>query len=271
MRTPIVYLFVPGNRPDRFDKALNSGADAIIVDLEDAVDPSAKALARDAFAEWFEKNRAQAQQILLRINDAQTADFSRDLELVRSTGVHGVMLPKTESPEQVEMLGSELAPGGFIVPIIESALGILEGWNIARARRIARLAFGNLDYAADLQIAGDARSLAYPSSLLSIISRAAGLAAPISGVTPEINDDSKLQEDTLFARRFGFGAKLCIHPRQIGLVRQAFTPTEEEVDWAERVIVAAIAGNSTGAAQLDGKMIDRPVILRAQTILQYKK
>ncbi|NDI87628.1 HpcH/HpaI aldolase/citrate lyase family protein [Undibacterium crateris] len=265
---PITYLFVPGNRPDRFDKALDSGADAIIVDLEDSVSLSDKSLARDAFANWFERRRYHSERILLRINDAQSFDFSTDRELVHASGVKGVMLPKTESNDQVESLASILSTKGFVVPIIESAKGVLNCARIAMSSRVQRLAFGNLDYATDLHISADTSNLAYPCSVITIASRAAELLMPIAGVTPEIYDDATISSDSSFSYLSGFGAKLCIHPRQIELVRQAFAPSNKELIWAQQVLALS---ETSAVAQLDGKMIDRPVLIRAQSILQYYK
>lgn len=265
---PITYLFVPGNRPDRFEKALYSGADAIIVDLEDAVSLDDKSAARDAFANWFELHRDYSERIVLRINDAQSDEFFNDRALIRATGVKRVMLPKAESEEHVQLVSSVLASDGLVLPIIESAKGVLECTKIASSHRVQRLAFGNLDYANDLCISGDANTLAYPCSMITIASRAAGLAMPIAGVTPEIHDDAKIVSEAKIAHASGFGAKLCIHPRQVDLIRQAFAPNSTELIWAQRVTALL---ESTGVLQLDGKMIDRPALLRAQAILSFAK
>jgi len=121
MTLPSTYLFVPGNRPDRFDKALASRAGAIIVDLEDAVAPADKALARASFAGWYRSARFAPERVLLRINDENTGWFTDDMALVRETRVHGVVLPKAESARQIEHVES-----GFVIPLVETAKGILE-------------------------------------------------------------------------------------------------------------------------------------------------
>ena len=215
---------MPGNRPDRFDKAVASPAGAVIVDLEDAVAPADKAAARSEFASWYRSRGAAADRILLRINDATTPWHDADMALVAQTGVRGVLLPKTESPAQIERIGSALAAYGFVIPIVETAKGIVHVDALAGAARVQRIAFGNLDYVLDLDLSGDERGFLYPASRIVVASRAAGIASPIAGVTPEIGDNAKLLADLDFARACGFGAKLCIHPTQIEPIHAAMRP-----------------------------------------------
>jgi citrate lyase subunit beta/citryl-CoA lyase len=152
----------------------------------------------------------------------------------------------------------------FVVPLVESAKGVLNVDSIAGAARVQRIAFGTLDYALDLDLPDDDRGLLYPSCRIALASRAAALATPIAGVTLEIGDDDKLRTDLAFARACGFGAKLCIHPSQVATIHKAMLPIDSEIAWARRVVAAAA---NRGAVQLDGKMIDRPVIARARRIL----
>jgi citrate lyase subunit beta / citryl-CoA lyase len=264
MALPITYLFVPGNRPDRFDKALTSGADAVILDLEDAVDPAGKQAAREAVRAWCAADR-DATRVLVRINDTQTAWFAEDIAALRGIGPVGVMLPKAESPGDVSRVVAALGPSVPIVPLIETALGLRAVDAIAAAEGVQRLAFGTLDFAVDLGLSGDERGLAGSSMAIALGSRCAGRAAPIAGVTPAIEDLAALDRDTAFARAFGFAAKLCIHPKQVAAVRAAFAPTEAELDWARRVLTAAASG--VGAVQVDGRMVDRPVLRKAQSLL----
>lgn len=266
MKAPITYLFVPGNRPERFDKALASGAGAIVLDLEDAVQPADKARAREAIAGWVPTQAAEAARIVVRINDALSAWFDADLALLRDLGLTQVMLPKAEWREQIERVRSGVAAGARVLPLIETARGIRNVDEIAASEGVQRLVFGTLDYGVDLDLSGDPLGLIYPASRIAIASRCAELASPVAGVTPGIDDEAQLQADFAFARSFGFGAKLCIHPRQVAAVHAAFRPAAEELDWARRVLAAAAA--SEGAAQLDGKMIDRPVVLKAQAVLE---
>lgn len=265
MQTPVTYLFVPGNRPERFDKALAAGAGAVVLDLEDAVAPADKASARDAIAGWFARHAGQAQRIVVRINDAQSSWFANDLALLRSAGIGQVMLPKTEWQAQIDQVRDAMAPPARVLPLIETARGVRNVDEIAAADGVLRLVFGTLDYAVDLELSGDDAGLIYPASRIAIASRCAELASPVAGVTPAIDDEARIRADLAFARAFGFGAKLCIHPKQVAVIHAALLPTSAERAWAERVL--AVAAGSDGAAQLDGKMIDRPVVLRAEAIL----
>jgi len=261
----VTYLFVPGNRPERFDKALASGADAVILDLEDAVAPDDKARARANIGEWIDGHPDAAPRVVVRINDSATPWFAGDLDLLRASGISVAMLPKAERGEQVAAVIDALGAQGRVLPIIETAQGLANVDEVARAPGVQRLVFGTLDYGVDLDLSGDERGLVYPSARIAIASRCAGIASPVAGVTPAIDDDARVLADLAFARAFGFGAKLCIHPRQVGVVRNAMQPTEDEIAWARKVLVAA--ERSEGAVQVDGKMVDRPVILKAQSIV----
>ncbi|NMF97513.1 CoA ester lyase [Aromatoleum toluolicum] len=265
MQLPITYLFVPGNRPERFDKAFAAGAGAIVLDLEDAVAPADKARARDAIADWFPSHAEHAERVVVRINDTQSTWFGDDLALLKELGVTQVMLPKTEWPAQIARVIGAMASPPRVLPLIETARGVRNVDEIAAAEGVQRLVFGTLDYAADLDLSGDETGLIYPSARIAIASRCAELAAPVAGVTPGIDDEARIAADFAFARAFGFGAKLCIHPKQVAVIHAACRPSAAEKDWAERVLAAA--ASSDGAVQLDGKMIDRPVVLKAQAIL----
>jgi citrate lyase subunit beta/citryl-CoA lyase len=264
LKLPITSLFVPGNRPERFDKAFATDAGAIIIDLEDAVVPAEKAGARDAIARWVEANPDAAERIAVRINDSQSEWFGDDLAMIRDAGIQHVMLPKAEWREQVELVRRSVA-GAQVLALVETARGIRNVDQIATSEGVSRLAFGTLDYAVDLDLSGDEAGLAYPSARIAIASRCAELPSPIAGVTPSITDEARIRADFAFARGFGFGAKMCIHPKQVELIHAACRPSAEDQAWARRVLAAA--ESSEGAVQLDGKMIDRPVVLKAQAIL----
>lgn len=262
---PSTYLFVPGNRPDRCDKALASRADAVIVDLEDAVAAADKVSARASFAAWYRDAKLAPERVLLRINDQSTPWFNDDIAVIHETGVRGIVLPKAEDPAQIEHVASALPADGFVIALVETAKGIVDVDALARALRLQRIAFGTLDYALDLDLTGDERGLLYPACRIALASRAAGIASPIAGVTPDIGDESKLHADLAFARACGFGAKLCIHPKQVDAVDAALRPTDAEIAWARRVAAAVESG--AGVIQLDGKMVDRPVIEKAMRVL----
>lgn len=263
--TPRSYLFVPGNRPERFAKAFDSGADAVIVDLEDAVAPDQKGAARAALAAWHAAGEKHRAQLVVRINDDASAWFEADLAVLRTLGPCKVMLPKAESRGQIDGVAAALPPGTRVIALIESARGLLGVDAIAAGPAVERLAFGTLDYALDLGLSDDPRGLLYPASRIALASRAADLPQPIAGVTAAIDDEAALRSDVELARACGFGAKMCIHPRQVEALHAMLAPTPEQRDWAARVLAAAQSG--TGAVQVDGKMVDRPVLLRASAIL----
>jgi len=262
---PFTYLFVPGNRPERFDKALASGADRVILDLEDAVAPGDKAGARSAIAAWLEQYAAARDRILVRINDAGTTWHVEDLHLMRQIQPCVVMLPKCEDEHQIAAVHSCLTAPATVVALIESARGIEALPRIAGVPGLSRLAFGALDYMVDLDIPADSPALAQAAIQIAIASRAAGLGKPIAGVTPDM-DTTRVASDMREAMALGFGAKMCIHPMQVTAVRQAIAPSEQEIAWAQRVLLAWNAGAS-GVFQVDGKMVDRPVVLKAERII----
>jgi citrate lyase subunit beta/citryl-CoA lyase len=265
MALPTSYLFVPGDRPDRFAKALAAGAGAVIIDLEDAVAPDAKPAAREHIRAWSASQSAPDARVVVRVNDAATSWFEADLELVRACTIRGVMLPKSERTADIARCMAALLRDTFIIPIIETARGVLNVDDLAGAPGVQRLTFGTLDYAVDVALSGDERGLLYPACRMALASRVAGIGAPIAGVTPAIGDDVQLESDLRFARACGFGAKLCIHPAQLAITHRAFAPTDDEIAWARRVVEAVASGG--GAVQVDGKMVDRPVVLKAQNIL----
>jgi citrate lyase subunit beta / citryl-CoA lyase len=263
------FLFVPGNRPERFVKAFASGADAVIIDLEDAVPLDAKDAARAALAAaWSGFDVDQRARLLVRVNPAGTPWHEADLAALDDLlGLGAVMLPKAENPQQLEH--AFRASGVPVLPLIESAEGVGQMDAIARAQGVLRLGLGHIDLQADLRIicGPDEAELAPVRLAMVVASRRAGLPAPVDGVTTATTDAQVLAQDAQRSRRFGFGAKLCIHPAQVAGVHQALAPTEAECAWAERVL-AAEAQARGGAFSVDGKMVDPPVLLLARQILQ---
>ena len=284
LHLPITYLFVPGNRPERFAKALASGADRIIIDLEDAVAPADKAAARAAIAQWMTGATSTPDarsKVLIRINDAATPWHADDLALAQSVQAPCVMLPKCEAASQVTAVLASLATGATVLALVETARGLLALNDIAAAPGVVRLAFGSLDYMVDLDIpslrmdgevgGGGAAAgvsniaLDFAATQIAIASRAVGLPSPVAGVTPEL-DAARVTADMLHARSLGYGAKMCIHPAQVAAVCAALRPSARELAWAQRVLQAWNA-SAGGAIQVDGKMVDRPVVLKAQRIV----
>lgn len=260
------FLFVPGNRPERFDKACAAGAGAVIIDLEDAVPPTEKTAARAAVLDWLSASSADSARppVLLRVNAAGSDWFAGDAELAAHPALAGVVLPKAEQGSEVEALTNFGARA--VYPLIESAQGMAGVSLLARSPGVVRLMFGTIDFIVDLGIRGEGEELDYFRSQLVLASRLAGIQPPVDGVTTAIDDAPLLTAETLRARRFGFGGKLCIHPRQVALVNQAYASTAEEIAWARRVLEGAAAANGAAFA-VDGKMVDRPVILKAQEIM----
>jgi len=257
------YLFVPGNRPDRFDKACAAGAGAVIIDLEDAVPPGEKSKARMAVEAWVNP----ARPVVLRINGVETDWFRDDVTCCRMPGVRAILLPKTDAVEHLRRVEELLGESIPILPLIETARGFANALEIARDRAVERLVFGSLDFQIDLGIPGDEEELLYFRSQLVFVSRLAGIQPPVDGITTAIDQPEQLRADTLRARRMGFGGKLCIHPKQIAIVNECFRPSPEEVARARRIVEAAAAANGAAVA-LDGQMVDRPVIVKAQRILE---
>lgn len=257
------YLFVPADRPERFAKALAAGAHAVIVDLEDAVAPGAKPVARTALGQWL--HSGAVQPVHVRINAPGTPWCDEDLALCAHPAVTGIVLPKAESPAQVGRVAAA-APGTPVLPLIESATGLAAARAIATAAGVARLVFGSIDFQADLGIEGDDDALLSFRSELVLASRLAQLQPPVDGVTTSLDDADAVARDTARARRLGFGAKLCIHPRQVAAVNEGFRPSPAELDWARRVL-AAIASSDGAAVAVEGKMVDAPVLKRAQALL----
>lgn len=261
------YLFVPGNRPERFKKALASEADAVVLDLEDAVAVDDKSSARESVGTQLAGMSAEARRrVVVRINDIASSWFVIDLRMLLRSGGARVMLPKAESAAQIASVRGAL-PDADVLALIETARGVVAVDEIAAAPGVSRLVYGTIDFALDLDLdtaSGD-EGLAYAAGRIAVASRAAGLAAPVAGVTPQFDDEVRLLSDLQQARRFGFGAKLCIHPKQIDAVHRALRPSPAAVEWALRVLKAEAA--SPGAAKLDGRMVDRPIVLQAERTL----
>ena len=263
---PRTYLFVPGDRPERFAKALSSGADAVVIDLEDAVLPAAKVAARETVSLFLAGATApDAERIVVRINDEATSWFAEDVAMLAARHVRYVMLPKAEQASTIARLRAS-CPQTAVLALVESARGVLAAEAIAMAPGVQRLVFGTIDFALDLDLSGDPLGLDYAASRLALASRAAGIAPPVAGVTTAIDDEALLLNELARARAHGFAAKLCIHPRQVAAIHIALAPSAAELAWAQRVIDAA--ANAAGAVQLDGRMIDKPVIERARRLLE---
>lgn len=252
-------LFVPGDRPERFEKAAATGAHAIILDLEDAVAPGAKQEARKQVAQWLSAGR----DAMVRINGTDTPWHEDDVAMMKSAGAHLVMFPKAEA-RSVARMGA-MWPGCRITALIETVAGYFQAREVAGVSGVERLAFGSVDFSSESGIADEGEALTSVRCAIVLASCDGGLHAPIDGVSLEFNDAARMTADVLRTRQLGFGGKLCIHPKQVGAVNAAFMPSHAEREWAHRVL-SAFEASGGGATAVDGKMVDKPVVERARRI-----
>jgi citrate lyase subunit beta / citryl-CoA lyase len=259
------WLYVPGNRLELVPKALASGADAVVLDLEDAVPEEEKEAAREAVAELL--SGSPAERFWVRVNDAGSERGLADLEAVAAPGLAGVRLPKCERPEDVGGVALLLAGRGISVGIhclVESALGVERAHELAAAdSAVANVSLGEADLAADLGVAETAPVLELARARCVLASRAAGLPSPVQSVYPVLDDEAGLLASCRTGRASGFFGRSAIHPRQVATINEAFTPDEDEVREARVVIDALTAG--TGVARLgDGRFVDPAIARRAR-------
>nr|WP_218851856.1 CoA ester lyase [Nocardioides panaciterrulae] len=261
-------MFVPGSRPDRFARAAGSGADEVIVDLEDAVAAEAKSAARDRVASWL----GGPGSGWVRINGAGTPWHESDLAAIGGRdGLRGVVVPKAEDPVSLRAVREALPEGVPVLALVETALGIHLATELACSGAVDRLAFGAIDFALDIGAEESDEALLFARSALVVASRVGSLPPPVDGVTVSTTVDSESHRAAARAQGLGFGGKLCIHPRQVRPVAEGFQPTPAQIAWATRVLQAtsgdAAGATGQGAVSVDGHMVDRPVILRAQSIV----
>jgi citrate lyase subunit beta/citryl-CoA lyase len=262
------FLFVPGVRPDRFAKAVASGADLVILDLEDAVAPENKGDALHAVIDALDAAPTGVETQIRAIVRINTHALYMGLDLAAlgrlvgqpDHGLLGIMLPKTETADEVEAVSRLL--GVPVIPLLETAAGVANANEIAHAEGVSRLAFGAVDFARDID-ATESAVFDFARAQIVIASRAAGLDAPIDSPCVSIDDADVIGAESRRASGFGFTAKMCIHPAQLPAVLAGFTPTDEQVAWATQVV--ALEGSATA---LDGEMIDKPVVDRARIILR---
>ncbi|MFJ2363483.1 HpcH/HpaI aldolase/citrate lyase family protein [Pseudomonas sp. NPDC087697] len=259
-------LFVPGSRPERFAKALDCGADCVIVDFEDAVEEGLKVQARDNLDEFLQAN--PEVRLAVRINAPGHREHAADIAFcARHPGVSTIVLPKAQSAEEIEALAVCVRP---IWPLIESAKGLLALEAISSAPYVERLSFGALDLALDLRLEngslGADAVMTQARYAIVLHSVNAGLAKPVETVFADIADTDGLIGAAENGREMGFGAMLCIHPRQVETVNSIFAVNETQLLWARKVL--ALAETQAGAFQFEGQMIDAPVLGYARRLVQ---
>jgi citrate lyase subunit beta/citryl-CoA lyase len=265
---PRSYLYVPGDQPDKLAKAAGRGADALIIDLEDAVPADAKQRARDTVAGWL-SDRGPGPQVWVRLNSGPL--LPEDVAAVAEGGIDGVYLPKVSSVAEVEELDRLLAGCDLrVVALIETAQGILDAPSIARAPRVVRLAIGEADLCAELRISPSPGEpeLGPMRAQVILASAAAGTLPPVAPVSTDFRDLDALLEGTLALRRMGFGARAAIHPAQVEPINRAFTPTPQELDAARRLVESYARSGGGVTVDDSGRMVDEAVVRRArQTLL----
>ena len=269
-------LFCPASRPDRFAKALASGADAVCLDLEDGVGPDAKDAARDALAEFLSGWSGSAPgepEIVVRVNDPNAALGFRDLEVLTMARLpDAVMVPKVNDAQTLVDVAQALAPGSDVrrapalLPLIETVRGLERVVDIARADvPLGALVFGGMDLSAELGARFEWEPLLYARSRIVHAAALAGIGS-IDVPWPGLADADGLEEEARRAARLGFTGKLAIHPAQVPLIHAALAPDAEELEAARRIVDAA-ARSGEGVIVVDGRMVDRPVVLGAERIL----
>jgi citrate lyase beta subunit len=271
-------LFVPGSRPDRFAKAMNSGADAVALDLEDGVDASQKQKARTFIAEYLAQPSSSEALRFVRFNAVETIAGQADLEFFRDvTGFDGVLLPKVETPGMLEAVSRIFASGRRadgvppLLPLLESPRAVLRAMEIATADAVvAALLFGAEDLTAQLAVPRsiEGEELLFPRAQIALAAAATGAEA-IDAVFINLDDLTALKRDCERARALGFRGKMAIHPRQVPVINEAFTPSAAEVERARRLIDAFEAARAVGegVTRMDGQMVELPIVERARRTL----
>ena len=261
-------MFVPADRPDRYAKAAER-ADAVIIDLEDAVLPADRPAARQALVE----TPLDPTRTIVRVNPVGTEDFAEDLEALTRTEYTTVMLAKAESPQQLDSLH-----GYRVIALCETALGVREAADIAQTEPVVALMWGAEDLIASLgglssrfpqahDRAGQYRDVARAArAQILLAARAAGKAA-VDAVHLDLADHDGLRAEAEDAVACGFSATACLHPAQVPVIRQAYRPSSGQVDWATRVLEAAASQGAAGAFSLDGRMVDEVVLQQARTVM----
>ncbi|MEV0047937.1 CoA ester lyase [Nocardia rhamnosiphila] len=266
--TAITYLYVPGDTPERFDKALRSGTDAVVLDLEDAVVADRKDEARELVARWVADCDPAGVQLWVRVNPGELREH--DIRAVAGPRLTGIWLPKVESAREIEEAGRILADCGAaharLSALVETATGLLALPGIARAPGLGFLQLGEVDLAADLGIEVDdsAEQLLFARSRLVTAGAAAGIDPPVAAVSVNFTDPAAFEADTRRLRRLGFAGRACIHPKQLAPVRAVFVPTPDELAHATDILHRLSAAPSGVGVDAQGHLIDEAVARSAR-------
>ena len=264
---PRSYLYVPGNRPDMMAKAASRGADALILDLEDAVPGGAKDDARRDVAAFLE-DRPGGPEIWVRLNSGELLE--QDVKAIAIHPPDGVSLAKVSSPDDIARLDVLLGDTGVaVIPLIETAAAVLEAAAIARAPRVVRLAVGEADLAAELGMtpSDDAREMAPMRAQVVLASAAARLDPPVGSISTDFTDVEAFRRSTDALRRMGFGARAAIHPAQVAIVNEVFTPSAEAIAAARDLLARFDATGGGVFVDEQGRMVDEAVVRAARRTL----
>ncbi len=269
-------LFVPGNNPSMIQNADVFAADAIIFDLEDSVDITEKDNARSLIENYLKDGSTHPSLIVLRVNPVDTEYFNKDLELVKTHKIDYVLLPKA-GVDSLNVLDDELTGIETIeemepvkvLALVETTKSIIEVHKIAKHKRVEGIVLGAEDLCNELEIdrSNEGQEILFPRSRV-IYSCVSQNIIPIDTPNTSINDDELLREDCLNAKALGMKAKTAIHPNQLQIINEVFSPTKEQIEWAEQVIELKKANAGKGAFSLNGKMIDKPLISKAEKVLE---
>jgi len=255
------YLFAPGHNEKLLRRVFDAGADAVMLDLEDAVPPDAKHRARVMVTGALRDRPAW-----IRINAVGTELAAADLEAVAALAA-GIRIPKVESAEDVQWV-RDRAPGTPLICAIETARGLLAAQEIASAPGVRHLSLGGVDLRRDLGASDGNLQTLYARSHLVVVSCAAGLDPPIDSVYARLDDEAGLRAQAEFARSLGFFGKSAIHPRQLAVLHDVFTPSAEELEWAQTVLTTFQAAGGEAVKLADGEFVDLPVADRARRLLE---
>jgi len=277
-------LFVPGAEPRKLEKAREAVADTLVLDLEDSVAPQQKVEARTHVAAALRQGGFGDTELAVRINAPGTPYFGADLEAVIGAGARTIMLPKSESVEQIVAVAQRLETleRGFrethgaaakLLLLLESPAGITNAFALGRAApRIEALCFGHADFALSMGLteADASRGIIYHARCILVIAAKACGVAPIDCVHLAVKDEQAFRADTELGLRLGFEGKLCIHPRQVGIANEVYTPSREQIEYARRVVEAwqTAKREGRGVFTLDGKMVDAPLVAVQQRVLE---
>lgn len=265
------HLYVPGDRGDRQAKAFSRGADALIVDLEDAVRPAAKLGARQLVAEWLATIDRPGVPVWVRINPGELREGDVRAVAVASS-LTGLVVAKAERVDELidlDRLLTSMGSKARVAPLVESAVGVVNAVSIAAGPRVSVLHLGEVDLAADLRItpSADEHEWLYVRSQVVLASRAAGIDAPVAPVSVNFTDVERFQESSHALRNLGFGGRACIHPAQVAVANGAFSPTPEELRWAKGIVSHHGSDSMSATRDAAGNMIDEAVLRRARDLL----